>query len=343
MLSESSAQTIATIISNNPNFTNSYRYRPSDSVFDLSFSGGTVAATITQLESNDGIRLFFPIGSIDHFPLGNRLRGVNMGRACDRERLSRNYFRIDELSPADGTSDIESFAAVFELVCELESGFENRVRGHIFYNYDVGTHIKVSTPLTEDGLDRSYTAAHPVYSMSVNAYNGRIVARAIENSNYGGHYSLWITLDAPDGQYLAPGTFPYTTRLSSPDNFLADIFISNDMACPNEHGFLEIDEVIFAEETVGFNALKATVYRYCDDQEEPTIIDLHRSPSDLRMNIPGDANLDGHVNAQDLNIVGTNWEQSGAFGWRDGDFNNDGRVDALDLNALGENWQRSNF
>ena len=53
----------------------------------------------------------------------------------------------------------------------------------------------------------------------------------------------------------------------------------------------------------------------------------------------GDANLDGRVDAADLNVVGQNWlAQSNQLGWGGGDFNCDGRVDPNDLNELGQNW-----
>ena len=52
----------------------------------------------------------------------------------------------------------------------------------------------------------------------------------------------------------------------------------------------------------------------------------------------GDANLDGIVDAKDLNILGTNWLRDDAAGWPDGDFNGDRNVDQLDLSVLGENW-----
>ena len=54
----------------------------------------------------------------------------------------------------------------------------------------------------------------------------------------------------------------------------------------------------------------------------------------------GDANLDGTVNAGDLNSLGVNWQ--GATGaWSAGDFNADNMVNAGDLNGLGVNWQKS--
>ena len=52
---------------------------------------------------------------------------------------------------------------------------------------------------------------------------------------------------------------------------------------------------------------------------------------------PGDANLDGTIDAQDLNAVGRNW-QAESNSWQGGDFNADRRVDALDLNAVGQGW-----
>ena len=54
--------------------------------------------------------------------------------------------------------------------------------------------------------------------------------------------------------------------------------------------------------------------------------------------LSGDANLDGLVNAADLNAVGTNWLSPVATSWSQGDFNGDGQVTVLDLNEVGQNW-----
>ena len=51
----------------------------------------------------------------------------------------------------------------------------------------------------------------------------------------------------------------------------------------------------------------------------------------------GDANLDGTVDAQDLNAVGQNWLGENKT-WSTGDFNGDDKTDAQDLNAVGQNW-----
>lgn len=52
----------------------------------------------------------------------------------------------------------------------------------------------------------------------------------------------------------------------------------------------------------------------------------------------GDANMDGAVDARDLNQLGIHWQQDVA-GWEQGDFTGDGFVDAQDLNELAVNWQ----
>ena len=53
----------------------------------------------------------------------------------------------------------------------------------------------------------------------------------------------------------------------------------------------------------------------------------------------GDTNLDGLVNATDLNVLGQNWLADNTAGWSAGDFNGDRLVDSQDLNPVGINWQ----
>ncbi len=54
----------------------------------------------------------------------------------------------------------------------------------------------------------------------------------------------------------------------------------------------------------------------------------------------GDANLDGSVNAADLNVLGVNWLQANR-NWSGGDFNGDGVTDSKDLTEQGINWLMS--
>jgi hypothetical protein len=57
--------------------------------------------------------------------------------------------------------------------------------------------------------------------------------------------------------------------------------------------------------------------------------------------LPGDANLDGVVNAVDLNQVGLNWRAARCATWSDGDFSGDGAITAVDLNILALRWRQS--
>ena len=54
----------------------------------------------------------------------------------------------------------------------------------------------------------------------------------------------------------------------------------------------------------------------------------------------GDTDLNGVVDAGDLNRLGVSWLSTNNPGWQNGDFNGDDIVNASDLNALGTNWQR---
>jgi hypothetical protein len=54
----------------------------------------------------------------------------------------------------------------------------------------------------------------------------------------------------------------------------------------------------------------------------------------------GDANLDGIVDALDLNTLALNWQENVAL-WSGGDFTADGIVNSADLNGLALNWRQS--
>ena len=54
--------------------------------------------------------------------------------------------------------------------------------------------------------------------------------------------------------------------------------------------------------------------------------------------IDGDINMDGKVDASDLNIIGLNWQMDGKTA-AEGDLTGDGVVNAADLNIIGLNWQ----
>jgi hypothetical protein len=57
--------------------------------------------------------------------------------------------------------------------------------------------------------------------------------------------------------------------------------------------------------------------------------------------LPGDANLDGQVDINDLTIVLSNFGRSGGMTWYTGDFNGDGKVDINDLTIVLSNFGQS--
>ena len=54
--------------------------------------------------------------------------------------------------------------------------------------------------------------------------------------------------------------------------------------------------------------------------------------------IPGDADLDGDVDADDATILATNWQTLTGATWGMGDFNRDGNVNDLDATLMAANW-----
>ena len=58
-----------------------------------------------------------------------------------------------------------------------------------------------------------------------------------------------------------------------------------------------------------------------------------------RQRIPGDADLDGDVDAADASIMASNWLKPSGAVWGEGDFDEDGDVDDRDATVLAANWQ----
>ena len=59
----------------------------------------------------------------------------------------------------------------------------------------------------------------------------------------------------------------------------------------------------------------------------------------VRYTLPGDANLDGTVNALDFNALATNFgTNNGSQIWSNADFNYDGIVNTLDFTSLANNF-----
>ncbi len=57
------------------------------------------------------------------------------------------------------------------------------------------------------------------------------------------------------------------------------------------------------------------------------------------MLVVGDTELDGDVDAADLNHLALHWQIPGDYGWSGGDFVGNGVADSADLNRIGLNWR----
>ena len=73
---------------------------------------------------------------------------------------------------------------------------------------------------------------------------------------------------------------------------------------------------------------------YNDTETPPQTAFLDMPSMVLKPTIPGDANLDGKVDVNDLTIVLSNFGQTAGMDWSTGDFNGDGRVDVNDLTTV---------
>ena len=62
-------------------------------------------------------------------------------------------------------------------------------------------------------------------------------------------------------------------------------------------------------------------------------------PADvIPVDIPGDADLDGDVDADDVAALAANWQTPSGATWAMGDFNDDGAVNDIDATLLATNW-----
>ncbi|NLE38225.1 MAG: cadherin-like domain-containing protein [Pirellulaceae bacterium] len=86
----------------------------------------------------------------------------------------------------------------------------------------------------------------------------------------------------------------------------------------------------------GFRGLDSFTYRAYDGMaySEPATVWLQVGSA---VQVPGDANDDGVVDAEDAKILASNWGKSGMT-WADGDFNDDGAVNAIDAAILAANF-----
>ena len=111
-------------------------------------------------------------------------------------------------------------------------------------------------------------------------------------------------------------------------NFAQSDFRGANLVGADLRSTFDLDTAVFDSATI-----------YSDDTVFPAGFDPDALGLTRVTIVPGDANFDGKVDAEDLNAVALHWGQGGDDqGWANGDFNSDGVVDAGDLNLLAINW-----
>lgn len=217
-----------------------------------------------------------------------------------------------------------------------------------------GHFMLYSVSLSNDGFDTD--AFTPITDFAVNPQPNELVEVSFE-SIPGDYYSLGNVL--PSGlneeqlfslietaMFLgepARGSSPLDINTHGIDMLLT---IVPDFPDPdsdfNADGDLDVDDV---------DALVAEIVAGTDNSAfdisadgEVNNVDLTQWLSDAATTngfaapyLRGDANLDGSVNASDVNALGQNW-LGPPNTWQLGDFNADGIVSAGDLNKIGMNW-----
>ena len=148
--------------------------------------------------------------------------------------------------------------------------------------------------------------------------------------------------DGRDGQLMWASTspalwndateFPFVKLLPPPEGADCDL---------DGNGFCDVADLNDLQSALGSNDStydldgSGTV----DAADTNSWLDLAGNENVGQPYVRGDADLNGRVDAQDLNALGTNWQSSDMPQWQDGNFNGDPIVNAQDLNEIGQNWQ----
>jgi hypothetical protein len=160
---------------------------------------------------------------------------------------------------------------------------------------------------------------------------------SITPGSVAGNYGLHLANASTEG-VLSAGQFAFVGFSIGTDNSLLGDFDGNGQLAPTDIDMLTAE--IFA----GTNdpAIDVTGDGMVD------AVDLTKWMADAALHngfaqtyLSGDSNLDGSVDAKDLNSLALHWQQANTPMWSRGDFNVDGIIDAADLNVLALNWQQS--
>jgi Dockerin type I domain len=127
-----------------------------------------------------------------------------------------------------------------------------------------------------------------------------------------------------------PGSTPYEAQ-GTPGDSGGGVFHQNPTT-----GAWSLAGIMFSASSLPGQPWGATAY---GDATYSADLSVYRSEIDHIMALPGDANMDGVVNAQDLLLVAEEWMQRGT-GAKDppADVNHDGIVNGQDIALIQSNW-----
>lgn len=167
-------------------------------------------------------------------------------------------------------------------------------------------------------------------------------------SQFGGTVDVLLNADDPDS-LTDNSTFDWYTSEQSPSFSGLDVAVGvtlNQPATPDFSGDgafntmdldLLFDEIDAGNNDASFDLTSDGSVDVDDVSDWLSQVGTVKGYSDTIL--PGDIDLNGIVDAADLNVVGLNWQSTTPAGWSQGDFNNDEIVDASDLNDLALNWR----
>ena len=157
-------------------------------------------------------------------------------------------------------------------------------------------------------------------------------------------YSTTVTV-SPDNANEFWLTTGYVSDRNNASSWITQLRIppTNPLACDFDlDGVCNVDDIdaVFTGIKSGNLSFDIDNNGVVDETDVSQWLEIAGNENAGQPYLVGDANLDGIVNAEDLNALGNSWQES-VTSWAAGDFNGDGLADSADLNSIGQNWQRS--
>ena len=104
----------------------------------------------------------------------------------------------------------------------------------------------------------------------------------------------------------------------------------------NGDGMVDVQDIDML--TAAVHTERASLYLDLDGSGEVDRADTAFLVENILGSHMGDTNLDGAVDASDLNVLVLHWQESSCITWANGNFDGNDIVDAVDLNFIALNW-----